>query len=149
MRILKWEPNFSPLTESAIAPVWVRLEELDISKPLIDSIWVCFEEDETKVMLDGFWVHVFYDGIPSYCVSYFGIAEVSVDAENGHKSEVEELDYTVLDPHVDKVTQNVFDVLIQTDAAEAMMQQAKQLSAVTVQTDAQAEKSGKGPNHNK
>ncbi|GAA0139701.1 hypothetical protein LIER_35122 [Lithospermum erythrorhizon] len=50
MRILKWEPNFSPLTESAIAPVWVRLEELDLSKPFIDSIWVCFEEDETKLI---------------------------------------------------------------------------------------------------
>ncbi|GAA0179591.1 hypothetical protein LIER_42223 [Lithospermum erythrorhizon] len=57
------------LVESAIAPVWVRLEELDLSKPFIDSIWVCFEEDETKVMLDGFWVHMFYDFIPSYCVT--------------------------------------------------------------------------------
>ncbi|GAA0184762.1 hypothetical protein LIER_32050 [Lithospermum erythrorhizon] len=68
----------------------------------------------------------------------FGLAQVSVDAKNGHKYEVAELDYTGLELDVDKVTQNVLDVLTQTDAAEAMMQQAKQLSAVTVQNDAQA-----------
>ncbi|GAA0168309.1 hypothetical protein LIER_40535 [Lithospermum erythrorhizon] len=54
MRIIKWEPDFSPLQESPITPVWVRFEELDVSKPLVDSIFVFFEEDETKIMLEGF-----------------------------------------------------------------------------------------------
>ncbi|GAA0173932.1 hypothetical protein LIER_41625 [Lithospermum erythrorhizon] len=77
----------------------------------------------------------------------FGPAKVPVDAENGHTSEVAELDYIGLELDVNKVTQTVLET--QTDAAEAMMQQAKQLSAVIVQNDAQAEKSGKGTNHNK
>ncbi|GAA0163947.1 hypothetical protein LIER_19696 [Lithospermum erythrorhizon] len=109
MRILKWEPNFSPTRESPVAPVCVRFEgiplymfeeklsisnsigkpirvnplnvnrrvlnsakfcvELDVSKPLIHSICVCFEDDESNDVLEGFWVQVYYDVLPSYCAS--------------------------------------------------------------------------------
>ncbi|GAA0186388.1 hypothetical protein LIER_33676 [Lithospermum erythrorhizon] len=84
--------------ESAIAPLWIRIEglplylfdelsllsianatepplsvpsfvlnsafisvELDVSKPLIDAIYVCFQDDNLNSPIEGFWIKVFYD----------------------------------------------------------------------------------------
>ncbi|GAA0150667.1 hypothetical protein LIER_09553 [Lithospermum erythrorhizon] len=40
--------------------------ELYVSEPLMDSIWVCFEDETTGKLLDGFWLKVFYDVVPAY-----------------------------------------------------------------------------------
>ncbi|GAA0171683.1 hypothetical protein LIER_25659 [Lithospermum erythrorhizon] len=39
--------------------------ELDVAAPLVDSIWVGFEEDDSQIILDGIWIEVIYDGICS------------------------------------------------------------------------------------
>ncbi|KAG9135546.1 hypothetical protein Leryth_022276 [Lithospermum erythrorhizon] len=70
--------------------------ELDVSKPLIDSIWVFFEEDESNVMLDGFLVRVYYDVLPDYCLSclHLGLnleaCKLKVKGENAQFVKMEE-----------------------------------------------------------
>ncbi|KAG9157794.1 hypothetical protein Leryth_022803 [Lithospermum erythrorhizon] len=96
--------------ESAIAPLWIRIEglplylfdelsllsianaiepplsvpsfvlnsafisvELDVSKALIDAIYVCFQDDNLNSPIEGFWIKVFYDVVSSYCSSYLHI----------------------------------------------------------------------------
>ncbi|KAG9139056.1 hypothetical protein Leryth_024600 [Lithospermum erythrorhizon] len=82
MRVFKWVPEFSPLSESAIAPVWVRLEGLPlymfdeitlltisnaIGKPIrvdprnvnhsmLNSARICVELDVSKTLTDAIWV---------------------------------------------------------------------------------------------
>ncbi|GAA0153092.1 hypothetical protein LIER_43207 [Lithospermum erythrorhizon] len=41
--------------------------ELNVTAPLVDSIWITFEDDASKAILDGFWVKVVYDVVPQYC----------------------------------------------------------------------------------
>ncbi|GAA0163608.1 hypothetical protein LIER_39628 [Lithospermum erythrorhizon] len=41
--------------------------ELDVSQPLVDSIWVRFEDEISKEVLEGFWVRVYYDVVPPFC----------------------------------------------------------------------------------
>ncbi|GAA0186078.1 hypothetical protein LIER_33366 [Lithospermum erythrorhizon] len=77
MRILKWEPNFSPIARV----FYCSSLELDVSKPLVDSIFVFFEEDETKSMLEGFRVQVFYDVLPTYCTSCKHLGHGLVDCK--------------------------------------------------------------------
>ncbi|GAA0145553.1 hypothetical protein LIER_05724 [Lithospermum erythrorhizon] len=109
MRVFKWSPDFSPATESPIAPVWIRVEglplylfdkmslmsisssigkpiivdqrsvnrtmlnsaricvELDVSKPLLDAILINFIDEPSNVVLEQFWVKVFYDVVPLLC----------------------------------------------------------------------------------
>ncbi|KAG9148236.1 hypothetical protein Leryth_026716 [Lithospermum erythrorhizon] len=118
MRIFKWESDFSPVKESAIAPVWIRIEgvplylfdkmsllsianaighplsvhplnvsrvklnsaiicvELDVNKILMDSIYVCFEDDCSLRPVEGFWLKVYYDVIPPYCISCLHIGHL-------------------------------------------------------------------------
>ncbi|KAG9136594.1 hypothetical protein Leryth_027551 [Lithospermum erythrorhizon] len=47
--------------------------ELNVSEPLMDSIWVCFEDETTGKLLDGFWLKVFYDVVPAYCSACYHI----------------------------------------------------------------------------
>ncbi|GAA0175101.1 hypothetical protein LIER_41847 [Lithospermum erythrorhizon] len=74
MRVFKWVPEFSPLLESAIAPVWVRLEGLPlltisnaVGKPIrvdprnvnhsmLNSARICVELDVSKTLTDAIWV---------------------------------------------------------------------------------------------
>ncbi|GAA0173941.1 hypothetical protein LIER_27441 [Lithospermum erythrorhizon] len=137
MRIFRWDVDFSPNRESAIAPVWIRIEglplymfdeasllsianaigkplrvhpnnvnrvklnsalvcvELNVAEPLVSSIWVGFEDDESNKPLDGFWLKVMYDVVPPYCSSCLHIGhgfEVckkgQVEALNGYNKNV-------------------------------------------------------------
>ncbi|GAA0173775.1 hypothetical protein LIER_27323 [Lithospermum erythrorhizon] len=45
--------------------------ELDVSKPLVDKVWVSFEDDEYPDYNEGFWQRVEYDEIPHYCSKCF------------------------------------------------------------------------------
>ncbi|GAA0177619.1 hypothetical protein LIER_29728 [Lithospermum erythrorhizon] len=45
--------------------------ELDVSKPLVDKVWVSFEDDECADNNEGFWQQVQYDEIPHYCSKCF------------------------------------------------------------------------------
>ncbi|GAA0183952.1 hypothetical protein LIER_31276 [Lithospermum erythrorhizon] len=67
---IRVDPNNLNRTKLNSAQVCV---EIDVAAPLIDSVWVGFEEDESQDILDGFWVKVFYDVIPPFCTSCFHI----------------------------------------------------------------------------
>ncbi|GAA0151469.1 hypothetical protein LIER_10182 [Lithospermum erythrorhizon] len=41
--------------------------ELNLTTPLVDSIWITFEDDASSTILEGFWVKIFYDVVPHYC----------------------------------------------------------------------------------
>ncbi|KAG9157800.1 hypothetical protein Leryth_022810 [Lithospermum erythrorhizon] len=82
MRILKWEPNFSPTRESPVAPVWVRFEgiplymfeektllsisnsigkpirvnPLNVNRRVLNSAKVCVELDVSKPLIHSIWV---------------------------------------------------------------------------------------------
>ncbi|GAA0140000.1 hypothetical protein LIER_35177 [Lithospermum erythrorhizon] len=45
--------------------------ELDVSKPLVDKVWVSFEDDDYPDNNEGFWQQVQDDEIPQYCSKYF------------------------------------------------------------------------------
>ncbi|GAA0187566.1 hypothetical protein LIER_34854 [Lithospermum erythrorhizon] len=53
--------------------------ELDVNKPFMNSIFICFEDNHSDGLLDGFWVVVYYDVVPSFCSSCFHL---------GHRVEV-------------------------------------------------------------
>ncbi|GAA0145370.1 hypothetical protein LIER_42856 [Lithospermum erythrorhizon] len=40
---------------------------LDVSKPILDKIWVAFEEEDSEEVVEGFWQQVTYDHFPAYC----------------------------------------------------------------------------------
>ncbi|GAA0175871.1 hypothetical protein LIER_28967 [Lithospermum erythrorhizon] len=40
---------------------------LDVLKPVRDKVWVAFEEEESDVIVEGFWQPISYDYYPSYC----------------------------------------------------------------------------------
>ncbi|GAA0183803.1 hypothetical protein LIER_42466 [Lithospermum erythrorhizon] len=67
---LRVDPNNLNRTKLNSAHVCV---ELDVAAPLIDSVWVGFEDDESQVILDGIWIKVFYDVIPPFCTSCYHI----------------------------------------------------------------------------
>ncbi|GAA0161690.1 hypothetical protein LIER_43577 [Lithospermum erythrorhizon] len=50
--------------------------ELDVAAPLVDSIWVGFEEDDSQIILEGIWIKVIYDVIPPFCTACFHIGHV-------------------------------------------------------------------------
>ncbi|GAA0162930.1 hypothetical protein LIER_18920 [Lithospermum erythrorhizon] len=45
--------------------------ELDVSKPLVDQVWVSFEDDDHQENNEGFWQRVEYDETPKYCSKCF------------------------------------------------------------------------------
>ncbi|GAA0165199.1 hypothetical protein LIER_20662 [Lithospermum erythrorhizon] len=68
---IRVDPNNLNRTKLNSAQVCV---ELDVAAPLIDSVWIGFEEEESQDILDGFWVKVFYDVIPPpFCTSCYHI----------------------------------------------------------------------------
>ncbi|GAA0158984.1 hypothetical protein LIER_15875 [Lithospermum erythrorhizon] len=67
---LRVDPNNLNRTKLNSAHVCV---ELDVAAPLIDSVWVGFEDDDSQVILDGIWIKVFYDVIPPFCTSCYHI----------------------------------------------------------------------------
>ncbi|GAA0165678.1 hypothetical protein LIER_21013 [Lithospermum erythrorhizon] len=52
--------------------------ELNVTTPLVDSIWITFEDDAAKTILEGFWVKVVYDVVPHYCT---GCSHIRHDVE--------------------------------------------------------------------
>ncbi|GAA0169219.1 hypothetical protein LIER_23749 [Lithospermum erythrorhizon] len=55
--------SFIALKLKGVASVCV---ELDVSKPLVDKVWVSFEDDDYSDDNEGFWQRVDYDEIPQY-----------------------------------------------------------------------------------
>ncbi|KAG9138697.1 hypothetical protein Leryth_026169, partial [Lithospermum erythrorhizon] len=82
MRIFKWDQQFSPRKESAIAPVWIRIEglplymfdempllsvanaigsplrvhPLNVNRVKLNSAFICVELDVSKPLVDSIWV---------------------------------------------------------------------------------------------
>ncbi|GAA0150427.1 hypothetical protein LIER_43098 [Lithospermum erythrorhizon] len=87
--------------------------ELNVTAPLVDSIWITFEDDASSTILEGFWVKVFYDFVPHYCTGCFHI---------GHDVVVcKRLKEGALNAHIDQkegeawMADKVFDRLPQPD----------------------------------
>ncbi|GAA0174890.1 hypothetical protein LIER_28180 [Lithospermum erythrorhizon] len=118
MRLFKWDSEFSPFKESPIAHVWIRIEELDVSQPLVDSIWVRFEDEISKEVLEGFWVRVYYDAVPPFCTLCSHISH-GLESCKRRPGKMNERDphkvFETLSQPGDFTVGKVFDVLPQSD----------------------------------
>ncbi|GAA0171394.1 hypothetical protein LIER_41147 [Lithospermum erythrorhizon] len=63
---------------------------MDVSKPVRDKVWVAFEEEDSDVVLEGFWQSVSYDHYPSYCpeCGHLGHSETVCKRREDPKEEV-------------------------------------------------------------
>ncbi|GAA0140607.1 hypothetical protein LIER_44051 [Lithospermum erythrorhizon] len=77
---------------------------MDVSKPVRDKVWVAFEEEDSEVMLEGFWQSVRYEHYPSYCpeCGHLGHSEADCKRRDDVKGEVVETENLISGPEKEK-----------------------------------------------
>ncbi|GAA0162286.1 hypothetical protein LIER_39384 [Lithospermum erythrorhizon] len=61
--------------------------ELDVSKPLVDEVWVSFEDDDHLDNNEGFWQRVEYDETLKYCSKCFYMGHSLEDCKRDFEKE--------------------------------------------------------------
>ncbi|GAA0175808.1 hypothetical protein LIER_28911 [Lithospermum erythrorhizon] len=80
--------------------------ELDVSKPLVDKVWVSFEDDDYPDNNEGFWQQVQYDEIPHYCSKCFHIGHSVENCKRDFEKERMQAEkYVGVDLHGSEVLQ--------------------------------------------